>query len=119
MNLAGEPLAAYLTGDMFEQAGNPEMAYKMYNAIAFEHDAHGLKCLGDMMFIGRGTPVNKEGAVRVYNESAERGDRAAMFVIGEFTKNSNVNLAAYWYGVAHSRGYQHALPRMMQLLGKA
>lgn len=115
MTLAGEPLAAYLTGDAFESAGNFEMAYKMYNAIAFEHDAHGLKCLGDMMFTGRGTDKNPEGALKVYDESARLGDRAAMFVVGEFTKNSNVNLAAYWYGVAHSRGYQHALPRLIQL----
>ena len=118
MNLAGEPLAAYLTGDMFEQAGNYEMAYKMYNAIAFENDAHGLKCYADMLFTGRGVEKDMQGALKMYSASAERGDRAAMFVVGEFTKNTNANLAAYWYGVAHSRGYQHALPRLMQLANK-
>lgn len=118
MNLAGEPLAAYLTGDMFEQAGNYEMAYKMYNAIAFENDAHGLKCYADMLFTGRGVEKDMQGALKMYSSSAERGDRAAMFVVGEFTKNTNANLAAYWYGVAHSRGYQHALPRLMQLAKK-
>lgn len=118
LNLAGEPLAAYLTGDVFEATGNYEMAHKMYNAIAFEHDAHGLKCLGDMMFAGRGTNRDVQGALKMYTEAAELGDRAAMFTVAEFTKNSNANLAAYWYGVAHSRGYQHALPRLKQLADK-
>jgi TPR repeat protein len=118
LNLAGEPLAAYLTGDMFESAGNMEMAYRMYNAIAHENDAHGLKCYADMLFTGRGVQKDMQGALRMYQLSAEKGDRAAMFVVGEFTKNQNANLAAYWYGVAHSRGYQHALQRMIQLASK-
>ena len=118
LNLAGEPLAAYLTGDIFEGTGNMEMAYRMYNAIAHENDAHGLKCYADMLFTGRGVEKDVQGALRMYQMSAEQGDRAAMFVIGEFTKTQNPNLAAYWYGVAHSRGYQHALQRLIQLANK-
>ncbi len=118
LNLAGEPLAAYLTGDMFESAGNIEMAYRMYNAIAHENDAHGLKCYADMLFTGRGVQKDMQGALRMYQLSAERGDRAAMFVVGEFTKNQNENLAAFWYGVAYSRGYQPALQRLIQLTSK-
>jgi TPR repeat protein len=118
MNLDGEPLAAYLTGDMFEQAGNFEMAYRMYNAIAHENDAHGLKCYADMLFTGRGVEKDMQGALRMYQMSAEQGDRAAMFVVGEFTRKQNANLAAYWYGVAHSRGYEHALQRLKQLASK-
>ena len=49
---------------------------------------------------------------------AQQGDRAAMFVVGEFTRNQNANLAAYWYGVSHTRGYQNSLQRMIQLAGK-
>lgn len=115
LNLDGEPMAAYLTGDAFENAGNMEMAYKMYNAIAFENDAHGLKCYADMLFTGRGVEKDMQGAFNAYQKAAEGGDRAAMFVVGEFTKKQNPNLAAYWYGVAHTRGYQHALQRLKQL----
>lgn len=118
MNLAGEPLAAYLTGDVFEAVENYEAAYRMYNAIAFENDAHGIKCLGDMLLVGRGTKADEHGAIKAYANAAELGDRAAMFAVGEFTKNTNANLAAYWYGVAHSRGYQPALQRMIQLANK-
>jgi TPR repeat protein len=71
-----------------------------------------------MMFAGRGTNRDVQGALKMYTEAAELGDRAAMFTVAEFTKNSNANLAAYWYGVAHSRGYQHALPRLKQLADK-
>lgn len=115
LNLDGEPLAAYLTADLFESAGNMEMAYRMYNAIAHENDAHGLKCYADMLFTGRGVEKDMQGALRMYQMSAELGDRAAMFVVGEFTRNQNANLAAYWYGVAHTRGYQNALQRLIQL----
>ena len=118
MNLAGEPLAAYLTGDMFEQAGNYEMAYKMYNAIAFENDAHGIKCYADMLFTGRGVEKDMQAAVNMYYKAAELGDRSAMFIAGEFTKNNNLNLAAYWYGVSHSRGYPHSLTRLKQIANK-
>ena len=41
-NLSGTPIAAYLAGDIFEEMENYDMAYKMYNAIAFENDPHGL-----------------------------------------------------------------------------
>ena len=115
LNLAGEPLAAYLTGDVFESAGNMEMAYRMYNAIAHENDAHGLKCYADMLFAGRGVEKDRQGALRMYQMAAEKGDRAAMLVVGEFTRKQNANLAAYWYGVAHTRGYQNALQRLIQL----
>lgn len=118
MNLAGEPLAAYLTGDLFESTGNMEMAYRMYNVIAQENDAHGLKCYADMLFAGRGVEKDMQGALRMYQMSAEQGDRAAMFVVGEFIRNQNANLAAYWYGVAHTRGYEPALPRLIQLANR-
>jgi hypothetical protein len=53
----------------------------------------------------------------MYQLSAEKGDRAAMFAVG-VTKNQNANLAAYWYGVAHRRGYQPALQRIIHLASK-
>ena len=118
MVLAGVPIAAYLAGDLFEAAENHEMAYKMYNAIAFEKDPHGIKCYADMLFTGRGIERDVNGAVRMYNMAANLGDRSAMFIMGEFTKTQNKNMAAYWYGVSHSRGYEHSLTRLKQLAGK-
>ena len=94
------------------------MAYKMYNAIAFEKDPHGIKCYADMLFTGRGIERDVNGAVRMYNMAANLGERSAMFIMGEFTKAQNKNMAAYWYGVSHSRGYEHSLTRLMQLAGK-
>ncbi len=114
--LNGCPIAAYLAGDIFESIGNDEMAYKMYNAIAFKNDAHGLKCYADMLFTGKGVQKDPKNAVRMYFKAAEEGDRAAMFVAGEFARASNKNLAAYWYGVSHTRGYQYSLQRIIQLI---
>ena len=47
--------------------------------------------------------------------AAERGEREAMFVMGEFTKGSNKNIAAYWYGLSHTRGYEDSLDRLIQI----
>lgn len=115
MVLAGEPLAAYLTGDMFEATGNAEMAERMYNAIAFENDAHGIRCYADMHFSGRGVEKNTKRALDAYNRAAELGERTAMFVVGELTKSTTPLLAAYWYGVSYTRGYRPALQRLMML----
>ena len=115
MVLAGVPIAAYLAGDLFEGLENDEMAYRMYNAIAFENDAHGLKCYADMLFAGKGVQRDVNSAVRMYNMAANLGERSAMFIMGEFTKAQNKNLAAYWYGVSHTRGYENSLSRLMQL----
>ena len=114
--LNGLPIAAYLAGDIFEAQGQYAMAYKMYEVIAREDDPHGLKCCADMLFIGRGVPADREKAYQLYLKAASFGEREAMFVMGELTKGVNRNIAAYWYGLAHTRGYQPALQRMGQLL---
>ena len=113
--LNGVPIAGYFAGDLFESIGNYEMAYKMYNALAFENDAHALKCYADMLFFGKGTQKDTQNAIRIYLEAAEQGDRSAMFIVGELTKANNKNLAAYWYGVSHTRGYELSLQRLIQL----
>jgi TPR repeat protein len=118
MNLDGEPLAAYLTGEMFEIAENDEMAFKMYNAIACENDAHGIKRCADMIFAGKGTQRDVQKAINLYASAAEKGDLCAMFNMGELLKSKNKDLAAYWYGVSHSRGYQHSLKRLTQMSEK-
>lgn len=116
MVLEGVPIAAYLAGDIFEAIGNEEMAYKMYNAIAFENDAHGLRCLADMLMTGKGTERNVNDAIRMYQEAAELGERGAMFVMGQFEKSSNKLKSAYWYGLSHTRGFEHALSGLMDLV---
>lgn len=113
--LLGEPLAAYFTGDFFEEGEEYDMAYKMYNAIAFEDDPHGIRCCADMLFRGLGEKQDKERAIKLYKRAADLGERTAMFIAGEFTKQEEKNIAAYWYGKAHVRGYNAALNRLIQL----
>lgn len=87
----------------------------MYNALAFENDAHAVKCYADMLATGKGVERDMQNAVRFYSLAAEPGERSAMFVVDEFTKGQNKNLVAYWYGVSHTRGYEHSLQWMIQL----
>ena len=68
-----------------------------------------------MLATGRGVAKDLQSALRFYQKAAELGEREAMFVMGEFTKETNKNIAAYWYGISHSRGYQHAQTRLIQL----
>ena len=113
--LDGEPIAAYFAGDLFESLGNEKTAFEMYSVLAKKGDAHALRCCVDMMFTGRGTTKNVMGAIQNYKKAAEAGDRTAMFVTAEFLKSNNKNMAAYWYGVSHSRGYSYSLDRLVQL----
>ena len=114
-NMNGTPIAAYLAGDIFESDGNLEMAYKMYNVISFENDPHGLRCYADMLAAGRGVNQDMQSAFRFYKLAAELGEREAMFIMGEFLKETDKNMSAYWYGLSHTRGYQHALIRLAQM----
>ena len=68
-----------------------------------------------MLFAGKGVERDFPSAIRMYTLAAEKGERGAMFVVGEFTKNTNKNMAAYWYGVSHTRGYEASLQRLIQL----
>lgn len=113
--LDGVPIACYFVGDYYESVGNDEMAFKMYQALAYEKDAHAMKCCADMLFSGKGTPRDPQSATLMYMEAAKKGDRTAMFIAGELTKASNKELAAYWYGVSHTRGYEHSIERLIQL----
>ena len=118
MALDKVPLAAYLAGSIVENIGNYKLAYKIYNAISMDNDCHGLKCCADMIFTGKGTEKDLKSAVNMYTLAAEFGDPAAMFTMGELTKSINKNLAAYWYGTAHSRGYAPALARLQEMSKK-
>lgn len=113
--LTGIPIAAFLAGDIFEANNDYEMAYRMYNAISFSNDPHGLRCYADMLLQGKGTAQDPASAVELYQLAASGGDREAMFITGEFLRQSNINMAAYWYGLAHVRGYKPATERLRQL----
>ncbi len=113
--LAGIPIAVFLAGDIFEAQNNDAMAYKMYNALAFTNDPHGLRCYADMLMMGKGTNTDPGTAQKYYQLAALGGDREAMYITGEFLKGTNVNLAAYWYGLSHVRGYRMATERLQQL----
>ena len=114
-SVTGEPIAAYLAGDIYEAQGNDKMAYTAYNAVAFTEDPHGLKCLADMLITGRGVEEDVKAAMKLYAMAAEKGERSAMFIMGEFNRETNRNIAAYWYGMAHTRGFEHAFPRLRQM----
>ncbi|MBQ1819978.1 MAG: sel1 repeat family protein [Clostridia bacterium] len=116
--LDGIPIAAFLAGDIFESLNNDEMAYKMYNAISFTNDPHGLRCYADMLMMGKGTGRDPAAAQKYYELAARGGDREAMFITGEFLKMTNANMAAYWYGLSHVRGYKSATDRLQQLANR-
>lgn len=113
--LDGIPLAGYFAGEMLEDMNNHEMAYRMYNALAIEHDAHAIKCCADMLMTGKGVQQDSQRAIQMYFEAAELGERSAMFVAGEFLKQTNKKMAAYWFGLSHSRGFEHSFERLKQI----
>lgn len=115
-SLAGVALSGYIAGGIFETNENYEMAYTTYNMLANNNDPHGLKCYADMLITGQGVEQDIVGAFRMFAEAAEFGERGAMFMMGEYFKKENKNLAAFWYGLSHVRGYEYALPGLIQLV---
>ncbi len=111
----GVPIAIYLVGDICEANGNDEMAYNAYKAGAISNDAHSLRCYADMLLMGKGTKKDLEAARENYLLSAMGGDREAMYITGEFLKDTNKYKAAYWYGVSHLLGYELARERLLQI----
>ena len=65
---------------------------------------------------GKGTERNVNDAIRMYQQAAELGERGAMFVMGQFEKSPNKLKSAYWYGLSHTRGFDHAPPGLMDLV---
>lgn len=111
LNLAlnGDELAGFYLASLYENEGNNEMAFKIYNALAFREHVHSLRCFGDFKAIGRGTLQNIPEALKYYEKAADKGDPVAMFIMGQNALNdNNINIAAYWLGAAYSRGYENA-----------
>ena len=112
----GEPLAAYYTGDFYTALHNDKMVFKIYNDfIAHTKDAHAMKICADMLLVGRGTAINQQRAYELYRAAARAGDRSAMYKAGEITENTDMSMAAYWYGLSHSRGYPKALQALKKI----
>lgn len=109
------PLAGYIITDFFESHKSDEMACQAYRVLADMQDPHGLKCYADMLFSGKGISPDVSSAIAMYAKAARLGERSAMFITAEFIKKKDKNLAAYWYGVSHTRGYGLSLQRLIQL----
>ena len=72
--------------------------------------------MADMLMTGKGTERNVNDAIRMYQQAAELGECGAMFIMGQFEKSSNKLKSAYWYGLSHTRGFEHALSGLMDLV---
>ena len=109
LTLQGENLAGFILAKVFEQQNHDDMAYEIYNTLAFEKHPYALRCYADMLFNGKGTAKDMAGAFRMYKLSAERGDATAMFVMGQkAVKEGDLLMAACWFGQAYSRGLDMA-----------
>lgn len=107
--LGGENLAGFIIAKVFEQHQHDDMAYKVYNALAFENHPYALRCYADMLLAGKGTEKDIEAAFRMYEKAALGGNATAMFAMGQkASKAGDKNLAACWFGMALGRGMEMA-----------
>ena len=111
----GVPIAGYFLGELFKDMGRADGAYQAYDAIASHNDAHALKCCAEMLSAGNGVQKNAMNSVHMYKRAAELGDREAMRALGVLIESANKDLAAYWYGVSHTRGYGRSLQELIRL----
>lgn len=107
--LKGENLAGFIAAKIYEEHNNDDMAYKVYNALAFEYHPYALRCYADMLMAGKGTERDVGAALRIYEKAAKGGNTVAMFVMGQkAVKDGDKYLAACWFGQAYSRGFEMA-----------
>ncbi len=107
--LAGENLAGFFVASIFEQNNNKEMAFRVYNALAFDNHPHALRCYADCKMTGTGTDREVDTALEYYEKSASAGEPASMFVMAQHALRENdKSMAAYWAGCAYTRGYTAA-----------
>ena len=109
LTLAGENLAGFILGRIMEQGKHDDMAYTVYNALAFENHPYALRCYADMLLAGKGTKRDVEAAFRFFEQSAKGGNAVAMFAMGQkAAKAGDKYLAAAWFGMAYDRGMDMA-----------
>ena len=117
--LGGENLAGFIEAQIFEQQNHDDMAYRVYNALAFENHPYALRCLADMLLAGKGTKRDVESAFRMYKLSAEGGNATAMYAMGQKAmKDDDPYLAAGWFGMAYTRGFDMAGESLAQIAEK-
>lgn len=82
-----------------------------------ELDDHlALRKYGDLYFNGTSaTPKNIDKAIEYYKRASALGNRRAMYYLGEYYKDSNKLMSAYWYGMALVRGHQKAMAALEYL----
>ena len=117
--LQGENLAGFIFAKIMEQHNKDILAYTAYNALAIENHPYALRCYADMLLNGKGTARDVDGAFRMYQQAAERGNATAMFAMGQkAVKDGDKYLAACWFGQAYSRGMEMAGEWLEKLANK-
>lgn len=107
--LRGENLAGFILAKIMEQHHQDDMAYEVYNALAYEKHPYALRCYADMNLNGKGTERDVNGAFRMYELAAKGGNAEAMFAMGQkAVKEGDKYLAACWFGQAYVRGMEMA-----------
>lgn len=116
--MSGDLLAGCFLASLYENAKNYEMTYKVYNMLAFTRSPNALRCYADLLATGRGVKQDLTGAFKYYEEAAEKGNAAAMFVMSQKAlKDNDKYLAGYWAGAAYSRGYEPAAALLQKIKG--
>ena len=114
--MPGSELVALFLGHFNEDvAKNDNNAKMSYQVAANSGSIMGMKCLGDMQAYGKGCQQDLEKAFSWYMGAAEECEKTACFIMGEFTRQRNPYLAAYYYAVALRRGYDPAFTRLQQM----
>lgn len=109
LTMAGENLAGFMLAKIMEQHKADDIAYSIYNALAFEKHPYALRCYADMLLNGIGTPKDTNAAFRFYEMSARGGNAVAMYAMGQkAVKDNDLLRAAAWFGMAYSRGMDMA-----------
>ena len=109
LTMGGENLAGFIMGQLMEQRNGDEIAYDVYNALAFGNHPHALRCYADLLMAGKGTERDVGAAFRIYEKAAKGGNAVAMFAMGQkAVKDGDKYLAAAWFGQAYTRGFEMA-----------
>ena len=98
--------------DTVKMDGNARMGYQL---AAHNNSIMGMKCLADMQAYGKGCERNMQAAAEWYQAASNAGEKTACFVMGEFLRKQNPNLAAFYYSAALRRGYEPAYTRLQQM----
>lgn len=99
-----------------EVVQDDKQAKVLYQIAGHNNSIMGMKSFGDMLAYGKGCQQDMEKAFSWYVGSAEANEKTSCFIMGEYYRMQNKNLAAYWYAKAIRRGYEPARQRMLTAL---